>query len=152
MNQDETVIDPRIQRVRDRIRRNFPKENAPLHWKKISESRIESTCGRFWVDKHGKGEAVRYTAMMKPLTPLGHRLMSAEQAKGICERHASPLDLPLPETKAPVPATIAAAPETIAPKPETKPAKPEWDKGGGVVSFDDLDGLPNDPDVPEWLK
>ena len=82
-----------IDQVRARIRRNFPKERSPLHWRKVNNNRIVSTCDRFVIERRGDGDAARYTAKLKPDTVIGHRLMTAENAKELCEQHASPLPL-----------------------------------------------------------
>lgn len=93
--QDETRAERKLREARERIRKNFPDERAPLHWKKDNDTRISSTCGRFWIERRGEGDAARYTAMMKPYAVLGATLATAAQAKEVCNRHASPLPLEL---------------------------------------------------------
>ena len=82
-----------LEQVRAKIRKNFPKERTALRWKKVTEHRIVSHCDRFVIDRHGEGDATRYTAKRKPDTVIGHRLLTSDKAKEICEQHASPLPL-----------------------------------------------------------
>ncbi len=89
-----------FEQVRAKIQRNKPKERAPLRWRKVNEHCIVSTCERFVIDRHGDGDAARFTAKLRPMTVIGHRCLTADQAKSICEAHASPL--PLEEPPAPV--------------------------------------------------
>jgi hypothetical protein len=79
--------------VRAKIRRNFPNERSPLRWGKISDRIIRSTCGRFQVERRGDDDAARYFAFILPTTVIGHRLLTEDHAKQICEQHASPLPL-----------------------------------------------------------
>jgi hypothetical protein len=90
---DEDLAEARIAKIRERIRQNFPNLRAPLQWRKDSESRLVSQCGRFAIEKSGHGDAVRYTAKVQPHAVIGVRLFTAEQAKEVCNRHASPLPL-----------------------------------------------------------
>lgn len=78
------------------IRRNWPKERSPLRWRKVTERIIRSHCDRFQVERRGEGDAVRYFAFLLPTTVIGYRILTAEQAKQICEQHASPLPLEAP--------------------------------------------------------
>lgn len=95
-----------LQRIRQRIRaRNFPKERSPLRWRKITDRIIRSHDDRFQVEQRGEGEATRYFAFLLPATVIGHRLLTPEQAKEICEQHASPLPL---EVKPPAVAPAAS--------------------------------------------
>jgi len=80
-------------------RRNWPKERKALIWRKIDERRSRSHCNRFQVERRGEGEATRYFAFILPTTVIGHRLASLEQAKEVCERHASPLPLEPPQAE-----------------------------------------------------
>ncbi len=82
-----------MEQVRERIRRNFPKERSPLRWRKVSDRIIRSHDNRFQIERRGEDAATRYFAFILPDTVIGHRLLSAEQAKTICEQHASPLPL-----------------------------------------------------------
>lgn len=84
---------PTIDEIRARIRKNFPKERSPLRWRKVNDRRLVSACNRFVIERRGEGDAARYTAKLKPDTVIGHRLLTAEQAKTLCEQHASPLPL-----------------------------------------------------------
>jgi len=84
---------PTIEQVRAKIQRNFPKERSPLRWARVSDRIIRSTCGRFQIERRGDEAATRYFAFMRPDKVIGARLGSAEQAKTICEQHASPLPL-----------------------------------------------------------
>lgn len=93
---DEDIADVRLAKVREKIRRNFPDGRAALHWRHDSPTRLVSTCGRFSIDKHGEGDAQRYTAKLQPNTVIGHRRFTLEQAKEDCNRHASPLPLEEP--------------------------------------------------------
>jgi hypothetical protein len=95
--EDETSA-LRIARARERIRKNFPNERAPLQWRRDSPTRMVSTCGRFAIEKSGEGEAVRYTAKLQPHSIIGCRRFTVEQAKEDCDRHASPLPLESPGT------------------------------------------------------
>lgn len=90
-NDDEAEI--KLAKMRERIRKNFPNPRDPLRWRKDSDTRLVSTCGRFAIEKHGEGDATRYTAKRQPHAVLAHRLFTAEQAKEVCNRHASPLPL-----------------------------------------------------------
>lgn len=82
-----------IDEVRAKIRRNFPNERSPLRWGKVSDRIIRSSCKRFQVERRGEGDATRFYAFILPDTVIGHRLITPEQAKQICEQHASPLPL-----------------------------------------------------------
>lgn len=95
--QDDDTAEIKLAKMRARIRKNFPNPNAALQWRKVSASRIVSHCGRFAVDKHGEGDAVRYTAFLLPLTVIGARLFTSDAAKEVCNRHASPLPLESPQ-------------------------------------------------------
>lgn len=94
--QDEDLAEVRLAKMRERIRKNFPDGRAPLQWRKDSDTRLVSHCGRFAIEKHGEGDATRYTAKLQPHSVIGARLFTAEQAKEVCNRHASPLPLDLP--------------------------------------------------------
>lgn len=83
----------KIKRVREMIRKNFPNPRAALTWRKETDSRIVSTCGRFAIERHGEGDTARYTAKLQPHGVIGVSLHSADLAKEICNRHASPLPL-----------------------------------------------------------
>jgi hypothetical protein len=98
---DDALIEHRIAQARARIRRNFPSETAPLHWRKDSGNRLVSTCGRFAIERHGEGEKARYTAKLQPHSVIGVSLGTAEQAKEVCNRHASPLPLEPPAEREP---------------------------------------------------
>lgn len=89
---EDDRAETKIAKARERIRANFPDARAPLTWRRDSATRMVSTCGRFSVEKHGDGEAARYTAKTG-LTVIGHRRYTAEQAKDDCCRHVSPLPL-----------------------------------------------------------
>ena len=93
---DEEAAETKLAKMRERIRRNFPDPRAPLQWRKDSETRLVSHCGRFAIEKHGEGDAVRYTAKLQPHSVIGVRLFTAESAKEVCNRHASPLPLDEP--------------------------------------------------------
>lgn len=80
-----------LAKVRDRIRKNFPNPRAPLTWRKDSETRLVSSCGRFAIEKHGEGKEARYTAKRQPHTIIAYNRLTAEAAKEDCNRHASPL-------------------------------------------------------------
>jgi hypothetical protein len=90
---DDDTAEVRIAKVRERIRKNFPDERAALTWRKDSGSRIVSTCGRFAIERHGDGAATRYTAKLQPHSVIGINLLTADLAKDVCNRHASPLPL-----------------------------------------------------------
>jgi len=90
---DDAMADARMQKARERIRKNFPDERAPLQWRRDSPTRMVSTCGRFAIEKHGEGDAARYTAKLQPHSVIGARRYTLEQAKGDCNNHASPLPL-----------------------------------------------------------
>jgi len=92
----------RLAKARDIIRKNSPAASAALHWRRDSPSRMVSTDGRFSVDKHGEGDAVRYTAKLQPNTIIGHRRFTLQQAQEDCCRHASPLPLEQPAINEPV--------------------------------------------------
>jgi hypothetical protein len=78
--------------------RNSPKERSPLHWRKVTERIVRSTCERFQVERRGEGDSTRFFAFIRPDKVIGHRLLTEEQAKQVCEGHASPLPLePAPE-------------------------------------------------------
>jgi hypothetical protein len=97
--EDETA-ELRMFKVRERIRKNFPDERAALQWRRDSATRLVSTCGRFAIEKHGEGEAARYTAKLQPHSIIGNRRYTLEQAKEDCNSHASPLPLEPPLTEA----------------------------------------------------
>ena len=84
---------PTLEEVRAKIRKNFPDPRSPLQWRRDSPTRMVSTCGRFAIEKRGEGDAARYTAILQPRTPIGHRLYTVDAAKEVCSRHASPLPL-----------------------------------------------------------
>lgn len=88
---EDDVLEVRIAKVREKIRKNFPNPRAPLMWRKASASMIVSTCGRFWIEASGEGDTRRYKAMMKPHTVIGFALLTPDAAKEVCNRHASPL-------------------------------------------------------------
>jgi hypothetical protein len=92
-NTQEIAGNSPIDRIRRKIRYNFPRERSPLRWGKVSDRCIRSTCNRFQIERRGDGDAQRFYAFILPDTVIGHRLMSAEQARTICEQHASPLPL-----------------------------------------------------------
>lgn len=77
-------------------RRNWPKERSPLRWRKVADRLYRSNCNRFQVERRGEGASTRYFAFILPTTVIGHRLLTEEQAKQICERRASPLPLEPP--------------------------------------------------------
>jgi hypothetical protein len=83
----------RIAKTRASIAKNFPNERAALQWRRDSATRLVSTCGRFAIEKHGDGEAARYTAKLQPHSVIGNRRYTLEQAKEDCNCHASPLPL-----------------------------------------------------------
>jgi hypothetical protein len=98
--QDEDMAEIRLAKIRERIRKtNFPDPHAPLQWRKDSDTRLVSHCGRFAIEKHGEGDAVRYTAKLQPHSVIGARLFTADAAKEICNRHASPLPLEPPKQR-----------------------------------------------------
>ena len=90
---DEVKRRPTWDEVRAKIQKNFPKERAALRWRNVSDNLMVSMCDQFAVEKHGQGDAARYTAKIRPNTVIGHRLMTFEKAKELCEQHASPLPL-----------------------------------------------------------
>jgi len=90
---EDELAESRLAKVRARIRKNFPDERAPLQWRRDTPTRLVSTCGRFSVEKHGDGEAARYTAKLLPHAVIGVRRYTPEEAKEDCNRHASPLPL-----------------------------------------------------------
>lgn len=93
---DDSLAEARLQKVRARIRANFPAERAALTWAKRSATRNVSKCGRFAVDKVGDGEAARFNAILLPNSLIGHRRFTYKQAIADCENHASPLPLEPP--------------------------------------------------------
>lgn len=95
---DDDTAEVRLAKARARIRKNFPDERAPLQWRRDSGTRLVSTCGRFAIEKHGEGDAARYTAKLQPHSIIGSRRYTVEQAKEDCNRHASPLPLEAPIT------------------------------------------------------
>lgn len=90
---DDDMAEVKMAKIRERIRKNFPNAHAALQWRKQSNTRIVSHCDRFAIDRAGEGDAVRYTAILKPHSILAARLFTLEQAKEVCNRHASPLPL-----------------------------------------------------------
>lgn len=90
---EDDTADLRIAKARERIRKNFPDERAALQWRRDTDKRIVSTCGRFAIEKTGEGDAARYTAKQQPHSVIGVRRYTLEQAKEDCNRHASPLPL-----------------------------------------------------------
>jgi hypothetical protein len=90
---EDDAAEVRIAKLRERIRKNFPDDRAALTWRKDSPSRLVSTCGRFAIERHGDGDQARYTAKLQPHSVIGVSLMSADLAKDVCNRHASPLPL-----------------------------------------------------------
>lgn len=90
---EDDVLEVRLAKIRERIKKNFPDPRAALTWRKDSNTRIVSTCGRFAIERHGEDGNARYTAKLQPHSVLGHSLLTAEQAKDVCNRHASPLPL-----------------------------------------------------------
>lgn len=95
---EEDLTEVRLAKARERIRKNFPNERAPLHWRKDSPTRLVSGCGRFAIEKHGEGDATRYTAKLLPSSIIGNRRYTLEEAKEDCCRHVSPLPLEAPVT------------------------------------------------------
>jgi hypothetical protein len=106
--EQQELDDQRLARVRERIRRNMPKERSPLQWRQTGK-RMVSHCGQFAIEKSGKGDATRYTAklvMKTGETTIGHRQFTFEAAKQICCNYASPLPLePGQHGNTPEPAT-----------------------------------------------
>lgn len=100
---DDEVAETRLAKAREKIRKNFPDGRAALHWRHDSPNRLVSTCARFSIDKHGEGDATRYTARLQPNTIIGHRRFTVEQAKEDCCRHASPLPLEPPPAQPELP-------------------------------------------------
>ena len=90
---DEDRIEAKLAQARAKIRANFPNARSPLTWRRDSATRIISGCGRFHIDKHGEGEAARYTAVLRPASIIGNRRYTVDQAKEDCCNHASPLPL-----------------------------------------------------------
>lgn len=150
MDSDE-LLDHRILKVREKIRKNFPSSTSSLVWRKASENRIVSTCGRFAIDRFGSGDAVRFNARMLPMTVIGHRLTTAAQAKEVCDRHVSALVLPLPlssGTSAPVVAATASSSSGGAPEealasqsmtPAAEPLAPALPSATGATVVEFLD-------------
>lgn len=103
---DDDLADLRMAKARERIRKNFPDDRAPLTWRRDTPTRLVSTCGRFAVEKTGEGDAARYTAKLLPHSVIGNRRYTPDQAKEDCCRHASPL--PLEQPKEPVQAELPA--------------------------------------------
>ena len=83
----------KLAKIRERIKKNFPNPRAALTWRRDSPTRTVSTCGRFAIEKHGEDDKARYTAKLQPHSVIGANLLSAEIAKEVCNRHASPLPL-----------------------------------------------------------
>lgn len=100
---DEDTVEAKLAKAREKIRANFPDARAPLTWRRDTPNRLVSTCGRFHIDKHGEGDAARYTAFLRPTSVIGNRRYTVDQAKEDCNRHASPLPLePVQRELAPV--------------------------------------------------
>ena len=140
---DDEAADRAIAEARERIRRNFPRVHAPLNWRRVSKNTL-SAVGHgktYYVDRSGEGDATRYRARIHPQTVLGDRLMTAEQAKDLCERDASPLDLSGAPAAAPPapPARIDPEPAAAAAALPPQKDRPDWLKDGGEVLFDDLE-------------
>lgn len=93
---DDTMAEIKLNKVRERIRRNFPDIRAPLQWRRASATLMVSLCNRFAIEKVGEGEAARYNAKLLPNSVLGHRRYTLDLAKDDCNRHASPLPLEPP--------------------------------------------------------
>lgn len=89
----DEFADKALVALRHKIRRNFPNERSPLRWKKVSNTKIVSDDGHFLIEKTGDGDAARFTAKRLPKTILGSRLYTAEEAKTLCNKEASPLPL-----------------------------------------------------------
>jgi hypothetical protein len=83
----------KLEKARERIRKNFPAERAPLQWRRVSENRLTSHCNRFSIERTGTGDAARYTAILEPASIIGARRYTVDEAKQDCNRHASPLPL-----------------------------------------------------------
>jgi hypothetical protein len=94
---DEDVVEIRLAKAREKIRRNFPNERAALHWRRDTPTRLVSICNRFAIEKTGEDEGARYTAKLLPHSIIGSRRYTVEQAKEDCCRHASPLPLEAPQ-------------------------------------------------------
>lgn len=90
---EEQEAERAIARAKAICQRNMPDPRAPLQWKKLSESVIASTCGRYRIARHGEGVTERFSAYLFPNAVLGERLITVQEAKDICGRHASPLPL-----------------------------------------------------------
>lgn len=91
-----------IEEVSAYIRqRNCPTERSPLYWRKVADRLLRSHDNRFQVERRGEGDATRYFAFILPDTVIGYRLLSEDQAKQVCEYHASPLPLEPPKPAAP---------------------------------------------------
>lgn len=97
---DDDQVEIRLAKARERIRKNFPTGRAALHWRRDTATRMVSSCGRFAIEKSGEGDAARYTAKLLPLSIIGNRRYTVEQAKEDCCRHASPLPLETPVSEA----------------------------------------------------
>ena len=118
----ELSADTKIQKIRERIRRYFPSEGAKIIWQKASPNRIESLDRRFSVERLGSGDATRYTAKMK-LTVIGHRLLTAREAKEICERYAMTPEVKVGSPPG-APATADATPTPTADPPVSRTPQP----------------------------
>jgi len=90
---EDDSAEVKLAKIRERIKKNFPDPRAALTWRKDSNTRIVSTCGRFAIERHGEGASERYTAKLQPHSVIGQSLLTAELAKDVCNRHASPLPL-----------------------------------------------------------
>lgn len=94
---EDDTAEVQLAKARERIRKNFPDARAALQWRRDSPSRMVSSCGRFSIEKHGEGDAARYTAKLQPHSVIGVRRYTLDQAKEDCNRHASPLPLEAPK-------------------------------------------------------
>lgn len=110
-----------LEKIRERIRANFPKRGVLLSWRKVSPNRIESTDGMYWIDRVGSGDGVRYRASMKPLIVIGHRLLAGQEARDICESFANAALKNPPPAPASVPVPVPG-PETPTPGASAAPA------------------------------
>lgn len=90
---EDDMAELRMAKIRERIKKNFPDPRAALTWRRDSPTRMVSTCGRFAIERHGENDKARYTAKLQPHSVIGASLLSAELAKDVCNRHASPLQL-----------------------------------------------------------
>ena len=91
-----------MQKVREKIRANMPKDWIPLlTWTKVSPYCIQSEDKRFTIGKVTVLDQTHYECWFGRI-PLAYRLATSDEAKTLCEAHARSIARNPPPSNAPI--------------------------------------------------